>query len=108
MGGKDPEQMVMGRFYGDHSSNNGEGDVEGNLNKGKSLNKLNNSNNKNIYVGQWDTIREKMVWDSLDKVNEMQLIRELSNGGKLPGKTIQVKTTVQHEVAMGLSFLEAN
>ncbi|XP_059436731.1 uncharacterized protein LOC132169771 [Corylus avellana] len=102
MGGADLAQTVMGRLYGDISSNNGEGEGRGESKGGKVSEEINCNKGKNIYVGQWDTIKEKMVWDSLDKVNGVQFIREISSGDKLAGKANRVVTSVQHEEGNGL------
>jgi hypothetical protein len=45
--------------------------------------------------GQWDTIKEKMVWD---KVNDTHVIKEISEGGVRPTKEKCIKTEVPDEV----------
>jgi hypothetical protein len=97
---------IMGRFYGDRISNTIEGGIVDNLNKGKISNEVNHSNGKNIYVGQSDTIKKKMLWDALDKVNDAQLIKEIFDGGK--GQANCVEKASHQEVGHGAFIFGSN
>jgi hypothetical protein len=121
MKGGDQQIKARERFYGDRSSCNEEVYMErrilahsekeriigersssneavdgGILNK--KLTKVNNSKGKSVYIGQWDSIKEKMIWGPLDKANDAQLITEVPEGIKLQGKIKEVGEAVQQEV----------
>lgn len=123
MAKRDSQITAKGRFYRDRSSCNEEVYVERNIfaqsekerfigehsisneavDRGilsKKLTKANNGKGKSIYTGQWYTIKEKMVWDPIEKVTDVQLIKEISDGNKLQGKIKGVGEAVQQEVGL--------
>jgi hypothetical protein len=110
LGGEDTAQTIMGRFYGDRSSFNSGGPAGDNLNKEKVMTQASPNNGKNIYVGQWDSIKEKMVWD---KINDANIIKEISKGCVRPEKDKGVEIEGPDEVGkepfiFGSSLMCAN
>lgn len=101
-GGEDSVQPTIGRLYGDNSSNKDAKDVLAEPNEGFFNKEINSKKGKNVYVGQWDTIKEKMVWDSLDKINDARIIKEISSCATLAGTATKGVTPRQIEGNDGL------